>query len=276
MLRAELDVLVEWAAGEGWNPGLHDAGIFWQTDPAGFIAAECDGRMIGGGAIVSYGGRFGFMGLFIMHPEWRHQGLGNQLWHYRRNALQARLSAPAAIGMDGVFAMQAYYAKGGFEFHNRDLRYEGVGVAGAPGADVVPLSSVPWERVLAYDSAHFPAPRPDFLRAWITQPQGQALGVVRDGTLCGYGVVRACRRGFKIGPLFAATPEIADTLFQSLSHHARGEPLFLDVPASHAAAVSLAERHGMHEVFGCARMYLGPAPRLPETEIFGVTTFELG
>jgi hypothetical protein len=36
------------------------------------------------------------------------------------------------------------------------------------------------------------------------------------------------------------------------------------------------ERHGLREVFGRAEMYLGPKPVLPEAEIFGVTTFELG
>ncbi len=40
--------------------------------------------------------------------------------------------------------------------------------------------------------------------------------------------------------------------------------------------MALVRAHGMREVFGCARMYLGPPPDLPGAEIFGVTTFELG
>jgi hypothetical protein len=32
MKRQELDTLLDWAAQEGWNPGLHDAEIFWHTD----------------------------------------------------------------------------------------------------------------------------------------------------------------------------------------------------------------------------------------------------
>ena len=46
--------------------------------------------------------------------------------------------------------------------------------------------------------------------------------------------------------------------------------------AAAAAALALAARHGLREVFGCARMYYGPPPRLPDREIFGVTTVELG
>ena len=53
MSRSELDILISWAANEGWNPGLHDADIFWDTDPSGYVAAEIDGELIGGGSIVS-------------------------------------------------------------------------------------------------------------------------------------------------------------------------------------------------------------------------------
>ena len=52
MTRPELDTLVDWAADEGWNPGLNDADIFWDTDPDGFIAAERGGTLIGGGELV--------------------------------------------------------------------------------------------------------------------------------------------------------------------------------------------------------------------------------
>ena len=43
MTRAEVDVLVDWAALEGWNPGLHDADIFWANDAEAFVAAEQGG-----------------------------------------------------------------------------------------------------------------------------------------------------------------------------------------------------------------------------------------
>ena len=49
MSHAEVGELVQWAADEGWNPGLHDAELFWATDPDAFIAADLDGELIGGG-----------------------------------------------------------------------------------------------------------------------------------------------------------------------------------------------------------------------------------
>ena len=276
MRRDELDTLVDWAAQEGWNPGLNDADIFWATDPEGFIAAELDGAMIGGGSIVSYGGRYGFMGFFIVHPDFRGRGLGNTLWHARLQRLIGRLEAPAVIGMDGVFDMQAYYAKGGFRFAVRDLRFETTAQSFRDSPDIHELADIDFKSVDAYDRAHFPAPRSAFLQRWVTQPGAHALGCVLDGNLAGYGVVRPCRQGYKIGPLFADSKDIAEELFRALSTRVSGAAIYIDVPEANEAAISLTQRHGMQEVFGCAKMYYGPRPELPEDEIFAVTTFELG
>ena len=147
---------------------------------------------------------------------------------------------------------------------------------GQPADSLVDLTSVPFAELSRYDAAHFPAPREPFLKAWITQPGSRALGAVQDGALRGYGVIRPCRQGFKVGPLFAADGDTAEALYRGLGDIAPGEPIYLDVPEDNPQAMALAERHGMREVFGCARMYYGPPPVLPQGEIFGVTTFELG
>ena len=281
MTRAEVDELVAWAAREGWNPGLHDADAFWATDPDAFIAADLDDELIGGGAITSYDGDFGFMGFFIVRPEYRGRGLGNALWHARRDRLLQRLRPDASIGMDGVFTMQDYYAKGGFTFSHRNMRFRTEIPArpvALPEADpaVFPLATVPLDQLLAYDRTCFPAARRTFLQHWIGQPEALALGYRRDGMLRGYGVIRRCGEGCKIGPLFADDAAVAETLYTHLAPFAAGGPLFLDAPENNPAAMALVRRHGMKEVFGCARMYLGPAPDLLHERIFGVTTFELG
>ncbi|MFY9328421.1 MAG: GNAT family N-acetyltransferase [Georgfuchsia sp.] len=281
MTRSEVDELVGWAAREGWNPGLHDADLFWATDPGAFIAADVDGELIGGGAITSYSGEFGFMGFFIVRPEYRGLGLGNALWHARRERLLARLRPGASIGMDGVFTMQDYYAHGGFVFSHRDIRFRAEIAArrvARPVNDksIVPLAAVPFDQLLDYDRACFPASRPTFLSGWIAQPDALALACQRDGKLSGYGVVRRCGEGCKIGPLFADDALAAEVLYTRLAEFAAGGPLFLDVPENNPAAIKLAHQHQMTEVFGCARMYLGPPPALAHERVFGVTTFELG
>jgi hypothetical protein len=279
MTRTEVDTLVDWAAAEGWNPGLHDAELFWRTDPEAFVAAELDDVLIGGGAITAYGREFGFMGFFIIRPEFRGRSLGNILWHARRDQLLDRLKSDATIGMDGVFTMQDFYARGGFIFSHRNLRFvverPAVGIT-AVDPHIRPLASTSFAEVQAYDRHCFPASRDSFLQGWLRQPHGLALGYWQEHKLLGYGVIRRCRQGYKIGPLFADNGAVAEALYNALAPAAAGKPLYIDVPDYNQAAMALVQRHGMEEVFGCARMYLGPAPAIDHARVFGITSFELG
>ncbi len=136
---------------------------------------------------------------------------------------------------------------------------------------------MPFETIAAYDRPFFPEKRTGFIKSWINQTSSLALGVLNNGQLAGYGIIRQCRSGHKIGPLFADTPELAELLFQSLKSRINSqEPIFLDTPEVNPQAIDLAERNGMKVVFETARMYTGEKPELPFTRLFGVTSFELG
>lgn len=208
-----------------------------------------------------------------MKPEHRGRGYGLRLW-------QAALASVAdrMVGLDGVVAQQDNYRKSGFGLAYRNSRFEGTAGGTVPSdAGLVPLADVPEAELDAYDRACYPAERGAFLAAWQDQPDKVAFGLRRGGRLAGYGMARPSRTGYRIGPLFADTPDHAETLFAALKASLpAGEPVFLDVPECNEAAVALATRHEMKSVFDTARMYTGTAPDLPMERIFGVTTLELG
>jgi hypothetical protein len=129
--------------------------------------------------------------------------------------------------------------------------------------------------VLAFDRRFFPAERDAFLRCWLTGGGRVARAYVGAEGLAGYGVVRACRVGHKVGPLFARDAAVAGALLTDLIRGIGG-PVALDVPEPNRAALRLAESLGFVPVFETARMYRGRPPDLPLASIFGITTFELG
>ncbi|WP_426168349.1 GNAT family N-acetyltransferase [Pseudoduganella sp. R-34] len=273
MTLPELEMVLDWAASEGWNPGLQDAGSFYAADPDGFLLGKIDGEPVASIFAVRYGAGFGFIGGYIVRPEFRGKGHGMALWRAGMARLEGR-----NVGLDGVPAQQANYARSGFRLAHRNVRYEGRG-SDVPAADrVLPLGPHDMRDVLAYDRVFFPADREQFMRCWLQQEGSVAFGVRETGgALLGYAVLRPCRAGFKIGPLCAASPEVAEELMQALRGRVpAGEPVFLDVPEPNAAAVALAERHGMHACFETARMYTGEDPGLPLAQQYGITTFELG
>lgn len=275
--RKELDTAVKWAAAEGWNPGLHDASVFWKTDPKGFFVIEKDKLMIGSVSGVSYNDKFGFGGFFIIKKPYRNQGLGTKLADHFIKSLSSRLDKGAPIGIDGVFNMQPTYAKWGFKFSHRNLRMESVAKRldfNSQRVEKIVLSD--FDSILHLDEECFGFDRSVFLKDWLKMPDGLALKYTAGKSPKGYGVVRKCHKGFKIGPLFADNYSTANELFKGLSNYAAGKMLYLDTPEINSAAIKLAKEYQMKECFGCARMYLGPAPKLPYHKIFGVTTFELG
>jgi GNAT superfamily N-acetyltransferase len=271
MTEKELELAIAWAAAEGWNPGLYDAACFHAADPHGFFIACLGDEPVGSISAVAYDDFFGFMGFYIVKPELRGRGYGMRLWE-----VAIRYMGSRNIGGDGVVAMLDNYRKSGFDVAHRNIRFEGVGGGETADMETVEPSQVPFAELLRYDTAHFPAPRPRFLSCWIDQPEGAARVLVRNGKLAGYGVIRACRYGFKIAPLFADDPEGAELLFSVLAATVPGAPVFLDVPEPNSAALELAERHGMKPVFETARIYTKGAPELPLGEIFGITSYELG
>lgn len=270
MTKAEVGTAVDWAEREGWNPGLSDGDCYYAVDPKAFYAVLLEDRLIGSFSIMAYSDNFAFGGFYILEPEYRGQRIGLSIQEHAD-----RLAAPYNFGIDGVFEMQDRYADHGFIFSHRNIRYEGVG-GGVRPPGLVDIGSVPFDDLVRYDARHFPAKRPAFLRHWLAQPGATALAVVEDGKIRGYGQVRPCRRGAKIGPLFADTPEIAERIYAGLAAAVPGEPLFLDVPEPNSEGVALAERHGMVPVFGTARMYTKEIPDLPLDECYGVTSFETG
>ncbi len=274
MTESDLRIAIEWAAAEGWNPGLHDAESFFAADPNGFFIGELDGDPVSTVSAVKYGKSYGFVGFYIVKPELRGRGYGIQIWNAGIQYLGDR-----NIGLDGVLEQQENYKKFGFKLAYSNIRYEGKSERKKLSRDlrIVDLSYVPFEDILSYDQPFFPEERTLFLKSWVGQPAHYALGVMQGEQLAGYGVIRECREGYKIGPLFGDTSELAEALFLALTNKVKvSAKVYLDVPETNTAAIALAEKYQMKPVFETARMYTKYTPEIPVQKLFGVTSFELG
>jgi GNAT superfamily N-acetyltransferase len=267
----EIALAADWAAAEGWNPGLADAACFATVDPDGFLIGERDGAPAATISCVNYDDRFAFLGFYIVRPDLRGQGFGLRIW-------QAAIAHAGArtIGLDGVVAQQDNYRRSGFELAYPNIRYGGrVAPAPALPAGIVRLAEVPFAAVEADDASVFPAPRTAFLHAWLGARGHVGRALIRDGRLAAWGVIRPSRVGHRIGPLVADDGAGAEAVFAALTAAAGGE-VFLDVPSVNREAVALAQQHGLAPVFETARMYTGPIRPLRLERVYGVTTFELG
>lgn len=265
--------MAEWAADEGWNPGNTDALAFHAADPGAFLIGRLDGRPVACISVVRYGAALGFLGFYIARPEARGKGYGIKIW----DAGMARLSG-RNVGLDGVVAQQHNYKKSGFRLAWNNIRHEGPPPVAAPpsGIILVDARTVPFDLIAAYDRRFFPEARDSFLAPWIGLPERTGLVAMKDGVLEGFGVIRPCRAASRVGPLYAASPEIAGALVSALAAKTGATTVAIDVPDRNKAAVTLAEQMGLKPAFETARMYTGADPAVDYAGLFGVTSLELG
>ena len=234
---------VEWAAAEGWNPGLDDRERFLAADPDSFLATYRPGEIVATVSCALYGDAYAFIGFYIGRVDLRGQRLGLPLFERALARAGSRV-----VGLDAVLEQEATYRRSGFATSHRNVRWRTTGGGRRPDG-LVELSSLPFGELLAFDAAVFGAERERFPRGWVDRGAGHALACVRDGRLTGYGVLRSCRVGAKVGPLFAEDTAAVDVLLSGRE---------------------------WETTFETARMYLNGRPPEDAERVYGVTTLEFG
>ena len=272
MGKEDLAIAISWAGQEGWNPGIHDGACFFACDPEGFWVAEVDGEPVATLSIVHYAHQMAFLGFYVVRPDCRGMGVGRVMWQQNFDAL-----AGSTIGLNATASCESMYQKIGFETAHRVIRYRG-GAGGVLQSDpyLLPLTDIPFDRIVAFDATFFYGKREAFLASWITRPGVIALGLLQDGHLAGYGVLRQAWDGFRIGPLFAVNPAHAHRLYVALKAYGGEGPVYMDVPDANTSAMELADAFDMEPVQETVRMYRGNPPTLPLAGIYGMTSLELG
>jgi GNAT superfamily N-acetyltransferase len=269
MTLPELEQVLTWAAAEGWNPGLDDAAAFHASDPAGFLLAEVAGAPVAAISVVNHSEDMAFLGLYLCRPDWRGQGHGWALW-------QAGLAHAGGrtIGLDGVAAQEANYAKSGFLRQGATVRWEGF-LPAAPtvsAPDLRPYTEADLPALTALDAAAQGYARPAFLRAWLAAAPSRHTWVRADGQ--GFVTARVCSQGVKIGPVIARDAVSAHAMIAAAAAGFPG-PVIVDIPEQNTELASLLAREGMVETFRTARMYQGAAPESgPLAQ--AIATMELG
>ena len=106
------------------------------------------------------------------------------------------------------------------------------------------------------------------------------MALVDKSGLChGFGRIRPCLltegEGWRIGPLLADTPKLAEILLKNLLKRHPGAVL-LDSPGSNPLANDLFHGLGFTPLSTTVRMYRGEQPPISMKDIYGLACLELG
>lgn len=265
----DLEKVLDWAAEEGWNPGLDDAEAFFAADPQGFFVSEDNGEMVAAISVVNHNDKFAFLGLYLCRPSHRGRGIGYALWQHAIGHAGDRI-----VGLDGVPDQQDNYVKSGFAHAGETIRWSGQ-VTGAQQPGIRRANEMDIDALIRMEAAVSGWRKEKYLAAWFRNTQNRVTYVREvEGKIDGFCTARACRSDTKIGPLYATDDQSCLALLSHAASAFKGQ-LVIDVPKGSDGLKSLCSDLGFEPDFNTARMYRGDVS-VPQTPFFAVTSLELG
>ena len=184
------EILSNWAAKEGWNPGKHEYLPFYLASLNGHKGLFLNDMIIASLSGVRYSKHLAFLGIYIVDPDYREQGLGQIL----AKATLEELTDCSLIGINAVQQQVGnYQRKYGFTSSHINSRWTGkfkvqnnfllknfkmdIKIVGREGLNI--------NELMEYDGSIFSVPRPKFLRKWIEMPESYLLAAIKNEKICG-------------------------------------------------------------------------------------------
>lgn len=236
------------------------------------FAVEAQGKLLGTALWWPYGADFATVGMIIVSPDARRQGIGGRL--------MAALLADAAgrrITLVTTSDGEPLYTRLGFERCGFITQHQAV-LDRVPAIDIsVPVRAARPEDRAAIDAVDAAASGMD-RRTLLDALLGVADTVVveRDGAISGYGCVRRWGRGVVIGPVVAASAGDAKAIVATLASACEGIFVRIDVTETSGLAPWLVEI-GLPQVDRAPIMALGAPPvPAPGTMLVALANQSLG
>lgn len=236
---SEFEEINQWCIDEGWNIGLYDSETYYKVDPLGHFVAKTS-KAIASLSLVKHSPTFFTLGPFIVHKSYRGQGIGEKLW----NVAMTRMNYEHPDSLIVLYAVSKQverYKRAGFMPVLKNQRWyinSKSSILPSINYHSVSLTKDLITTVSQYYKNHYFTDRELLFTNILKKPETNGLVIIDDNLIKGFGFIRRCVRGFRIGSLVADTPEIAQVLISDLLDFSLQEPVFIDVPDSNPHEVS--------------------------------------
>ena len=241
----------------GWNQTAADWRRFLKNSPRGCFVMEHDGKVVGTATTINYESRFAWIGMVLVDPECRKQGIGTALLEKTIEHLDE--SNIRIMKLDATPQGKPIYRKLGFVEEYEIERWILRRAAGArtPPSTCAPLDKMQKEQVFHLDRELFGADRGFLLRGLCEDAPEFATADWEDDLLQGYGFGRRGLFADHLGPWMARTRAAAENLLQSFLAKSSRETVIVDCMKSNSVAVELLHTCGFAPSRPLTRMVRG-------------------
>ncbi|MBD3673287.1 MAG: GNAT family N-acetyltransferase [Planctomycetaceae bacterium] len=230
-------------AAEGWNQTDRDWKRLLTHQPEGCFLAEWDGEPAGVVTTTVHGGELGWIGMMLVHPDFRRRGIATALIERCLSYLEEQ--RVGCLKLDATPAGTPVYERLGFRTEWSWLRR-------ALQSDSVPqirTSGIQDFPDYLWDHEIFGADR----RVWLSRVASSSKVICHED---GYAMLRQGSHAGYLGPIAALNADTAEQMIRHLLDDREGYYLW-DIPAQNQHGIELAESFGFQPVRDLNRMWTG-------------------
>jgi len=215
--RADFDFVARSVRREGWGHTRRDVERCWRFEPNGCFIAEVEGKPVGHVFTVSYG-EAGWIGLLIVNPESRGQGIGAILMRAAIDYLEKE--GTGAIWLEAVEKAVPLYKRLGFREEFDSLRFfkqlkPREKPKHAPHKKILHMREKDLENIARFDSEYFGVNRLRVLKGLYEDQRRRCFVFKEREKLFGYIMCRKTSSAYWIGPWVCENSEVAWNLLQT-------------------------------------------------------------
>ena len=236
----------------GWNQTSADWARFLSASPEGCFVAEHQGRVVGTATSIVYEGRFAWIGMVIVDPQYRGQGIGTALLQRVIRYLDSR--RVPCIKLDATPQGKPVYEKLGFVSEYGIERWM---LKHRRAINIASNSSTRIEDVLLVDREIFGADRSALLRSLAEAAPGFTRVARQVTGVAGYAFGRRGSSADHLGPWMAQNEEVAALLLGEFLRQSGKELVFVDCLPGNSWAVALLQAHSFEFSRPLTRMFRG-------------------
>lgn len=245
---------------EGWNQTEIDWALLIQYRASVNLVAVLDEQIVGTVCAINYANTVAWIGMMLVNKEFRGRGISKLLL---REAIN-KLDRCASIKLDATPAGKPVYLKLGFKDETILYRMAHPSVPkialGRDSDNAVQVLPDDLPEVIEYDKAVFGADRSELIKILYKNYPELAFLIRENNKITGFCLGRRGERYTQIGPVFAESTEVAQTLIQSVSEYLSGQAVVVDIHANKPSLKAWLEGQGFVSQRPFDRMYLNQNP----------------
>ena len=256
----------------GWNQTEEDWRRLLMLEPLGCFGAIKDGRLVGTTTTTTYGNDLAWIGMVLVDPQHRRQGIAAKLMNVALEYLRDRV---ATIKLDATALGQPVYEKFGFEVESLIERWSGT--VSTQERDTRSGATVNRSELFVLDQLAFNADRSRLLDALIGSASVSPV-LVRDadGNLSGYALARSGTRADYVGPLVAKDSEQPEILLDQVLSQLNGRRVYIDFNKECDISTSVLSERGFVKERDLIRMSAGVASAKTSPLVIAIAGPEIG